>query len=94
MKGIESPRAFPYLVTDSSREDGHFVREAAIALYARDALVGHDSDSAENALAHSRAIFDLYETAEHDGDCTQVPGPCIRCLVDEAKRETQEIHDN
>lgn len=82
------------LVTDSSLPDKHFVREAAIALLARDVLLGHDSESAENAIAWARYFVDGWENSEHDGDCIKRAHTCSRCMIDEAKREAQEVHDD
>ena len=82
------------LVTDSGLPYEHFVREAAIALLARDALLGHDSKDAENALVWSRHIMDKHENAEHNGDCVSQCCTCIRCMCDEAKREARELHDD
>lgn len=84
---------FPTLVTHSGKPDAHFMREGAIALCAADTLLCHDSHSVENAVEWSRALFDKYEFSEHDGDCTNQPQTCARCLVDGFKDQAEREHD-
>lgn len=86
--------ADPQLVTRSSLPDAHFVREAAVGIIAINAIVGHDSHRLENAVEWARALVDGNENAEHDGDCTNQPMTCIRCLIDEAMSDAQEVHDD
>lgn len=78
------------LVTNSSLPHSHYMREAAIAQLAYDALLGHDSAAAENALAWARALMDEHEDAVHDGDCTNQPQTCLRCFCDEAKNTAEK----
>lgn len=87
------------LVTDSSKTDAHFIYEAAIALYAADCLLCHDSASAENAVAHARKLFDGLDTdptwgnGRHEGDCTKVPFTCCRCLVEDYIHRARTEHE-
>ena len=80
----------PMLVTNSGLPEAHFVREAAIAWLAFDALLGHDSHMAENALAWARALMDAHQHEAHDGDCTNQPMTCLRCLCDDAIKHAED----
>lgn len=87
-------RPFAQLVTNSSFTPTYFVRETTILLLARDVVIAGDSSEAENAVAWARDVVDTYENSPHDGDCTNQPQTCFRCLIDAANREAWSLHDD
>lgn len=69
-------------------------REIAIALYAADALLV-DFTEIEDAVDHARRVFNAVDTdptwanGRHEGDCTQAPMTCQRCLVEEFEEKAE-----
>jgi hypothetical protein len=72
------------------------IRETAILLFAADAVLVGDMPNREAALSWSIRIFEsadtdpLWANGRHEGDCTNQPMTCTRCLCEEYIEEARK----
>lgn len=70
-------------------------RDAAVLLIATDSVLW-DNQAVEDAVAYAERIAASVDTdpmwanGRHDGDCTQQPQTCARCLLDEYIEEARK----
>lgn len=88
--------ATPSVVAEVAEYPQASIRELAIGLMAADMLLT-DFIEAEASVVWTRRLFDscdtdpLWANGRHDGDCTNQPMTCTRCVVEEWEAKAREL---